>query len=426
MKRLIKVILMVILLNIFLLLNFSVVFAKNDMSVKLDKYDIQKGEEVKARINITDTSVAALTLEIYFNPTKLEFVKGINNSNFVNNRIIYTWVNGNGRGLNELDIGDFVFKAIEDGTANIIATGEFYMESGEKINIEPQNAEVLIGQNKGQEEIVEEIGDNEENVSSNNTNLKVMRLNHEGISPEFNKDIKEYYFVTDSSINSLDVTALPENKNAKVTVTGNKNLKMGLNTVNIEVEAEDGKNKSNYKIYVTKTDNLEKANANLENLAIRQGTLEPEFHENMTRYKVEVANDVEQLDILAIPERINSRVSIKKENKLDIGDNKISVIVIAEDGITKKKYEIIAHRRTEKEEMEKQKEDELQVERLSAILGQQEKEEEKEKDNKVGSDFQKDTNTLIWSVVGITIGVIIIIIFVLIIMKNKRKLNKNK
>ena len=31
------------------------------------------------------------------------------------------------------------------------------------------------------------------NISTDNTNLAVLRLNYEGISPDFSKEVKEYY-----------------------------------------------------------------------------------------------------------------------------------------------------------------------------------------------------------------------------------------
>ena len=42
--------------------------------------------------------------------------------------------------------------------------------------------------------------DNNINISKDNTNLSVLRLNYEGISPDFSKDIKEYYIVVDEKV----------------------------------------------------------------------------------------------------------------------------------------------------------------------------------------------------------------------------------
>ena len=207
-----------------------------------------------------------------------------------------------------------------------------------------------------------------EETEGNNTNLKILRLNQVGITPEFEKSIKEYYFITDMSINELEITAIPENENSTVKVTGNTDLKEGLNTISIEVESEDKTKSEIYKIYVTKTSNKELANSNLENLAIRQGALEPPFQENVTHYYVEVANDISKLDILAISQQMNATVIVEGNNELQVGDNIIKVNVTAEDGITNKRYVITAHRRSQQEEIKKEEEQEKQQEQLEVLL----------------------------------------------------------
>ena len=246
----------------------------------------------------------------------------------------------------------------------------------------------------------------------NNTNLSILRLNHEGISPEFQKDIKTYYFVTDKAIENLDVTAIPENNKAIVTVTGNQNLQIGNNVITITVEAEDKSNTSQYKIHVTRTDNLELANANLETLAIRETPLTPEFDSNMTEYKAEIANNVSKIELLAIPQREGATVTISGSEEMQIGHNKIEVTVLAEDGITSKKYNIDIYRRNEAEEIEEQEQKEIEAERLAVIL------EEQENNNKETPMEKGKTTTII----GISIAIVLAIIIAgLIIYKKKKK-----
>ena len=212
--------------------------------------------------------------------------------------------------------------------------------------------------------------DNNINISKDNTNLSVLRLNYEGISPDFSKDIKEYYIVVDEKVKKFDMTVIAENSNSTITITGNDNLKTGLNTININVKSEDKTKETNYKIYVTKTSNIENANANLENLAVEHGSLIPEFNTNVTNYKVEVSNNIENVNVLAVPEKINANVKIRKSNKLEIGDNVVEIIVTAEDNITKKKYIVTVHRRNNEEEEKTEEHREVQAEKLSTILQQ--------------------------------------------------------
>ena len=118
---------------------------------------------------------------------------------------------------------------------------------------ENQSRAIKIGEEE--KEVNVELG---ENTEANNANLKILRLNQEGINPDFEKNIKEYYFITDEETKSLEVTAIPENQNASVTITGNENLKMGKNTIDIKVESQDKSQIANYKINVTKTSRFQK------------------------------------------------------------------------------------------------------------------------------------------------------------------------
>ena len=392
-----------------LFLNTNICSAQSQIKIISEKEIIQKDETVEIKIEINDIPIAAFTLEIYWDNSKLEYMQGPENSNYSNNRILYTWVNNNGRNMQTVDVGTFVFKGIEDGTANITVTGEFYNENGEEIEIESSSLEIAIGETENVEQIISE----QSNVSADNTNLRILRLNHEGISPEFQKDIKEYYFVTDKAIENLDVTAIPENSKSTVTITENRNLQMGENTITIAVEAEDKSKTSEYKIYVTRTKNLELANANLETLAIRQATLNPEFDSNMTQYKAEIANDINKIDILAIPQRQNATVTILGSEEMQIGHNKIEVTVLAEDGITSKKYYIDIYRLNETEEIQKQEQKEVEAERLSAILEEQVNNKNEEEIN----IEEKNKKT----VLGISILILLAIILTSIIIYKRKK-----
>ena len=309
--------------------------AQSKMRILADKYQIKKEEEIEFHIEFEETEIAAFTLELYWDHTKLEYVSGPENSNHTGNRVVYTWINERGQNEANLSIGNFKFKAIEEGNVNIISTGEFYNENGQRVEIDNGVLEIKIGESTQNLEQVQS-----QNNTADNTNLSVLRLDSPGISPEFDSTTYEYYFITDTTVQNIEVTAIPENQNAAIMITGNRNLKLGENVISIKVEAEDKSKTSEYKIYVTKTDNKELANANLETLAVRQGSLIPEFDSNKTKYSMEIANDIEQIDILAIPQKENASVSITGNDKMQIGDNKIEVVVLAENGTTQKKYEL--------------------------------------------------------------------------------------
>lgn len=97
---------------------------------------------------------------------------------------------------------------------------------------------------------------------------------------------------------------------------------------------------------------------------------------------------------------------------MKIGDNTIIVNVLAEDGITNKKYELIVHRRNEQEQIEYEEERKVEAEKLSAIL------EEQEKDN-TNEVKQEQKRNILSVVIVIAVGSIIIAGIVYIVKKNK-------
>lgn len=398
---------------IFILLFFIIIFesiipkntvlAETNIGVSVDKENIEKGQNIKVTVDTENPNISAFTLEIYFDMTKLEYVNETKNSNFSSNRVIYTWVDENLQEGAVAETETFTFKALRDGIANLVVIGEFYDKNGNQIYLQDGNTQVTIGNqvNVTTENINN--GENQGQVSSDNTNLKIMRLNHEGISPEFQKGIKEYYFIADNSISSLQVTAIPENSKSQVTVTGNTNLKQGLNTIKVEVQSEDKTKKAEYKIYVTKTKNKELANANLENLAVREAMLYPAFDANITQYDIEVANDIDRVDVLAVPEKVGASVTISRNEKLEVGDNVITINVAAEDGITNKKYVIKAHRRSEQEEIQAKEEQQEQAKQLEAIL------ENQTEENNDKQDFESESKTSVQDMITfLLLGMIIV------------------
>ena len=394
------------LLIILIFMNIPMSLAKSEITVTFNKENIQVGEDVGLKINIANVDIASFSLEIYFNETNLEYISGPENSNYSNGRILYTWVSENGENKSNIDMGTFLFKGKEDGVSNIVVTGEFYNSEGKQIQLENGKKEIRIGVNNGQNQ-ADQIA---ESNLSDNTNLSILRINEEGISPDFSPDIKEYYFIADKNINKLEVTAIPENPNAVVTITGNNNFIIGKNTIDIKVESEDKTKTDIYRIFVTRAENIEMANANLETLAIRQATLNPEFDNNVTYYKAEIANDINKIDILAIPQKENATVKIAKNDEMQIGLNKIEITVTAEDGITDKKYVLEVYRRNE--EIKAQEEKKLEAEKLSAILeenqdnnGQSAVEEDNNQD-KIKSKDEKIKNNIrigIWIIAGVIV-----------------------
>ena len=191
--------------------------------------------------------------------------------------------------------------------------------------------------------------DTNANIVANENNLSILRLNRAGMLPDFNPNIKEYYIIVGEEINNLEVTAVPENEDDKVIIEGNDNLKNGLNTITVRVTSKNNISEE-YKIYVTKTSNREEANASLENLAVEGYTLSPNFQNQVLNYKIEVNENIDKLNILAIPENYDAKVEIKENASINLNSQKeniVTVIVTAPNKITFRKYEIVVSKKVQ-------------------------------------------------------------------------------
>ena len=312
-----------------------------------DKDNVIIGDEFEVSLNLKGINTSAYSIEIFFDTTKLEFISGPENSNVIGNKVKIVWYDSNGgTEVKQGELEKLKFKSIAPGIADFDVNGEFFDENINLMQTDFENFQIEI-----LEQDVDEGVNGRAIQNQNSTQLKSLRLNVEGIVPDFETDIYDYSLTLPEQlkeIKDIEVQTIAENENAKIEVSGNKNLKDGLNIINVVV-TNQGKSQE-YKIKVTKTQNLEMANTNLENLAIEYAILSPEFNEQITRYNTQVANEINQLNILAIPENEQGKVEILGNNNLNEGNNKIEIKVTAPNGFTQRIYEINVYRRNKQEE----------------------------------------------------------------------------
>lgn len=261
-----------------------------------------------------------------------------------------------------------------------------------------------------------------QSVDEDNVFLKIMRINKEGIEPDFEKEITEYYIVIDENIEKLEITAISENPEATVEILGNNNLVNGINNIKIIVKSKNETNVKTYNINVTKTSNPEKANANLENLAIENVILFPEFQTRITEYKAEIANDVNKINILAIPENQESEISIAGTETLKEGMNEIIIKVLAENKITEKKYVIKVYKRNAQEEIAELARKEENKQKIMQIAEQN---QEENNIKKVNSEIEIQAERKENKILVIAISVVIII-WIIINNRNKKTMENSK
>ena len=421
----IKNIIIIFIASIFVLILLSNTVLASEITITPSTEKVEKGEIFKFYINSNNLDIAALTMQIYFDSTKMEYIKENENTNLLENSILYTWVDENGgkqRKQTE-QIVELKFKAKEAGTANISASGEFYNSNGEDIKIQYGEGNVQIEELSTTQEEQETQSNN--NISSDNAYLEILRLDKEGITPSFNKEITEYYITVDSTVNNLQITAIPENIEANVEIKGNNNLVNGINKIEIIVTSKDGSKKKIYNINVTKTSNIAASNTNLETLAIENVTLFPEFYENILNYKAEVSNETKSLNILAIPQSISAQVVIEGNTNLKEGKNIVNVKVIAENKISEKNYIIEVYKRNSNEEVEALEEQEIKIEKANELIEEKEQNQEDTQQLEHEINIQNNDNDKNNNIIIIIITIVIILggITAFIIYRKKKNYN---
>ena len=435
MKKVISIILILIIaisLNV-LISNSNISLAAENLTIKTDNETVQKEENFKIYINISNIQVASYTLNLYFDNDKLEYISGPENTNVVNNRIINVWYDQTG-GENtrqNQDIAVFEFKAKETGVANFNLIGEFYDSNGNRISTSNTNENSSnISNSRLQINIVEQQENNIElntiTGENNNSLLKIMRLDKEGLIPEFSPDIRDYYFIADLDTNNLEVTAIPEATNANVQISGNQDLKKGLNKILIEVTSKDNTSKSVYTINVTKTSDKEAANSNLETLAIENVMLEPIFDVNILNYKASVPNSTENLNVFAVPKNINGKVEITGKDNLIEGDNLVKVRVTAPNGYSYKDYIVNVHRRTQEEDKIFEEEQNTNSEKLNDIINEKGLEFLSNEQEIPNEEENKNDQTNNYRTIFIVLGLIVVVGVEIFVIKKKKRNNLSK
>lgn len=425
----------IVILNCSLNITVNAVENSTRILINSSKNNVSSNEKFIISINANNTNIAAYTLWIYYESDKVECISQKENISIQSNRIIYAWYSSDGKNKSLDTMIELEFMPKQYGIATFSVAGEFYSETGEQLKLQGNSLDVVIGDVTLMSENSSIIETQEENSSQADTkedadllaevqnddsslNLGIMRTNREGITPEFNAEILEYYLVVDETVNDLDITAIPVSKKAEIVIVGNKNLKSGINKVKITVSLNG--NSKTYTINVTKTDNPNKANANLETLAIQNYTLEPEFQNSITNYYAEVANTETLVNILAIAEDSSANVKIEGNNDLKYGSNNVVVTVTARDGITDKKYNIEIYKRNDEEENVYKEEIKENNEEVNMLLEEKSIETAENKENQA-EDNEVNGKSKVIVIVVIIVAIIVIGVALIIVRKKKKK-----
>jgi gliding motility-associated-like protein len=200
-------------------------------------------------------------------------------------------------------------------------------------------------------------------TSSTNANLANLGISAGILSPVFAQATTSYTASVANSVNSLSVIPTTADPGATVTVngilvssgaaSGNIPLTVGANTINTVVTAQDGVTTNTYTVIITRAPS---SNASLSNLTVSNGVLTPSFGTAAYRYFTVVDNTVNQISVTPTLADATASIMINGQPAVNasqsglvsllVGDNIITILITAQDGITQLTYTLTVHRAT--------------------------------------------------------------------------------
>lgn len=187
-----------------------------------------------------------------------------------------------------------------------------------------------------------------ENPTPTQTKSSNANLSNLGINPYDFRGFKaantSYSVSVPNSVSAISIYATAQHSKAKISGTGSKSLKVGKNTFNVVVTAEDGTTKT-YTLYITRQNEetetkpteqpetpVKSSDVLLGGLVIEEGVITPEFDANIKEYTINVPEDTPDIHINATPANEKATIVIEGGTDLQLGENIVTIKVVAEDG----------------------------------------------------------------------------------------------
>lgn len=296
------------------IVNAEITFLSNDTSVSTCKVDLQI-DVISSNSKLKNLQIEGLENKIDFNSDKLDYFITVPHNTEKISLIAEPYSN----------------------SAKVSGLGRVYLEDG----INEYKIIVTASDNSSTTYKLTVVRD----VASDDNYLKNLIVEGYILEPNFDKSIFEYKINVDKDVEDIVINAEANNKLASIKGTGKHKLASGENIYDISVTAENG-NIQNYKLTINKLTGTSK----LKSLTIKDKKfIEKDFNPEVYIYHVTIANDINSLEINAIPNDNESIEIIGNEN-LEIGDNNIFIKVSSKDKTTTT-YKIIA-KKLSKEEQE--------------------------------------------------------------------------
>lgn len=198
--------------------------ASAKVEVTCDKTSVKVGDKVNAYININSTTTFTdFEANLQYDNEILEYVGEVQKVSGGNGELRISDINVVNGGTSRKYALQFKTKKVGESNLSIIEP-KVYDESSNELSVSSDEVTVKV---------------NAQVTASTNANLKSLITEPEMDKP-FRKNIREYNVDVDNKTNQLFITAVPADKKATVSITGNDSLKEGKNKVVIKVLAESG------------------------------------------------------------------------------------------------------------------------------------------------------------------------------------------
>jgi gliding motility-associated-like protein len=198
-------------------------------------------------------------------------------------------------------------------------------------------------------------------AASNDANLLSLAISTGTLTPAFAPATSSYTVAVGNATNSIQVTAASSESHASITVNGTTvasgtpsgaiSLNVGGNTITTVITAEDGISTKTYTINVTRAPS---ANADLADITLSAGSLNPSFAAGTLNYTANVGNAVTAINLTQTTADAGATIKVNGVTvasgaasaniPLTVGANVITTIVTAQDGTTTKTYKVTVTR----------------------------------------------------------------------------------
>lgn len=237
MKTITKILSAVVVLALLVSCFTLCVSARESATLHFSKNSIQEGEDITVSVNINpEKEMSNIAFFLNYDPEVLSYVDGDGTKD--SDGIISVDKPVSNEKSTTLS---FTFTGEKEGKSSITVSDCIYITKKDEKDVQKKfvGASAVVRVKKAK--------------LANEALLKSLSVEDYKLSPEFSSKKTAYTAKIPNDVESIEIIATPSNKNAKVNITGNDNLKVGNNKVKITVEAKNGK-KNTYTIVVTRAE----------------------------------------------------------------------------------------------------------------------------------------------------------------------------